>query len=71
MLLHYVLYEDKPTELWERIYHAGMDPEYAISRYRLNSIAEVVGWARPEIAPPRNGRTSKALRALGFDVKVY
>lgn len=32
---------------------------------------EVVGWARPEVAPPRNGRTSKALYALGFNVKIY
>ncbi len=70
-LLHYVLYEGKDKDIWERLYHAGRDSEFTISRYGLNSIAEVVGWARPEVVPPRNGRTSKALRALGFDVKVY
>lgn len=70
-LLYYVLYGGSDKDLWERIYHAGRDSDYRISRYGLNSIAEVVGWARPELAPPRNGRTSKALRALGFDVKVY
>ncbi len=70
-LLYYVMYEGDDDSLWERLYHAGRDSDYTISRYGLNSIAEVVGWARPEVAPPRNGRTSKALRALGFDVKIY
>ena len=70
-LLHYVLYDGKDKDLWERIYHAGRDSEYSISRYGLNSIAEVVGWARPELVPPRNGRTSKALKALGYNVKIY
>lgn len=70
-LLHYVLYEGAEKDLWERLYHAGQDKDYRISRYGLNSIAELVGWARPEVAPPRNGRTSKALRALGYDVKIY
>jgi hypothetical protein len=70
-LLHYVLYEGPDNLIWERIYHAGRDSQYTLPRYGLNSIAEVVGWARPEIAPPRNGRTSKALRALGFDVRIY
>ncbi|RZO10710.1 phosphatidylserine/phosphatidylglycerophosphate/cardiolipin synthase family protein [Pseudomonas moorei] len=70
-LLHYVLYGGAPSDIWQRLYHAGRDNSYTISRYGLNSIAEVAGWARPEIAPPRNGRTSKALRALGFNVKVY
>lgn len=70
-LLHYVLYGGPNEEIWQRLYHAGRDSEYAISRYGLNSFAEVVGWARPEVVPPRNGRTSKALRALGFSVKIY
>lgn len=70
-LLHYVLYEGADADIWQRLYNAGRDPNYTISRYGLNSIAEVVGWARPETVPPRNGRTSKALRALGFGVKIY
>jgi len=70
-LLHYVLYDGPDHEIWLRLYHAGRDPDYSISRYGLNSLAEVVGWARPELMPPRNGRTSKALRALGYNVKVY
>ena len=70
-LLNYVLYGGKQDELWERLYKASRDKEYTLPHYGLNSIAELVGWARPEVAPPRNGRTSKALRALGFDVRIY
>lgn len=70
-LLDYVLYGGKDDELWERLYTASRDHEYTLPHYGLNSVAELVGWARPEVAPPRNGRTSNALRALGFDVRVY
>jgi hypothetical protein len=70
-LLNYVLYGGADKDVWERLYNAGRNGEYSISRYGLNSLAEIIGWARPEVAPPRNGRTSKALRALGFDVNVY
>ncbi len=70
-LLHFVLYEGADDLLWERLYKAAKTDEYRIPHYGLNSITEVVGWARPEIAPPRNGRTSKALRALGYNVKIY
>lgn len=70
-LLNYVLYEGTNDLLWERLYKATREPEYSLPHYGLNSIAELVGWARPEVVPPRNGRTSKALRALGYDVRVY
>ncbi|HAS1031021.1 TPA: phosphatidylserine/phosphatidylglycerophosphate/cardiolipin synthase family protein [Enterobacter cloacae] len=69
-LLNYVLYGGKPSLMWERIYLAGKDEEYKFQHYGINSIAEVVGWARPEDTPPRNGRTNKALRALGYPVRV-
>lgn len=69
-LLKFVLYGGKADQMWERIYLAGKDPEYRFSHYGINSIAEVAGWARPEDTPPRNGRTNKALRALGYSVKV-
>ncbi len=69
-LLNYVLYGGKPSLMWERIYLAGKDEEYKFQHYGINSIAEVVGWAKPEDTPPRNGRTNKALRALGYPVRV-
>jgi hypothetical protein len=70
-LLHYVLYEGQDDVIWERLYTATREPDYSLPHYGLNSIAELIGWARPEVVPPRNGRTSKALRALGYDVRVY
>src|SRR5690606_33755773 len=66
-LLRFVLYDGPFEQLWERLYLAGRTEEYKLPHYGLNSIAELVGWARPEDSPPRNGRTSKALRALGYD----
>ncbi|MCL1634802.1 phospholipase D-like domain-containing protein [Luteimonas sp. SX5] len=70
-LLEFVLYGGADSELWRRIYVAAKDREYVLPHYGLNSIAEVAGWARPELSPPRNGRTSKALKALGYDVRIY
>lgn len=69
-LLNYVLYGGTPSFMWERIYQAGKDEQYKFQHYGINSIAEVVGWARPDDTPPRNGRTNKALRALGYPVLV-
>lgn len=37
----------------------------------MNSLGEIVGWAMPDRYPPRNGRSSRALRSLGFDVQVH
>ncbi|WP_284079308.1 phospholipase D family protein [Herbaspirillum aquaticum] len=70
-LLNHVLYGGKEEDTWERLYQGARDKEYQLPHYGLNTLAELVGWARPEVAPPRNGRTSKALRALGYDVEVY
>jgi hypothetical protein len=70
-LLEFVLYEGKDAELWSRLYTAATDSHFTIPRFKLSTLAEIAGWARPEVVPPRNGRTSKALRALGYDVKVY
>lgn len=70
-LLYYVLYEGKDEDLWERVFAAGKETSLKIPHIGLNIISEIVGWARPEITPPRNSRTNKALRALGFDVAIY
>lgn len=44
--------------------------EWAIPRIGLSSLGEIVGWARPDEFPPRNMRTSKGLRALGYNVRI-
>lgn len=70
-LLAYVLHGGSDADMWSRIFSASRDSTYSFPHYGLNSIAEVAGWARPDAAFPRNGRTSKALTALGFDVQIY
>ena len=44
--------------------------DWAIPHVGLSSLGEIVGWARPDEFPPRNMRTSKGLRALGYNVRI-
>jgi len=41
--------------------------DWAIPHIGLSSLGEIVGWARPDA---RNMRTSKGLRALGYNVRI-
>jgi len=70
-LLEYVFDGGSSRELPMRIFEASKVKDKKLPHFGTNQIAELTGWARPELCPPRNGRTSKSLRALGFDVKVY
>jgi hypothetical protein len=69
--LHRVLYEGPEDEIPHRIFEACFDHSRKVPRLGISSLGEIVGWVRPDYSPPRNNRTNKALRALGFDVKVY
>jgi hypothetical protein len=70
-LLQYVLYGGSQDELPERLWDAVTNPDLKIDHFGLSALGELVGWALPDRFPPRNGRTSKALRSLGFDVSVH
>jgi hypothetical protein len=70
-LLNYVLYGGNDNEISDRLYTAARDEMYTLPHYGLNSMAELIGWVRPDVVPPRNGRTSKSLKALGYEVDVY
>jgi hypothetical protein len=70
-VLNYVLYGGPDEELSDRLWKAAFTNEWHIPQFGLSCLGEIVGWAMPDKFPPRNGRTSKALRALGFNVKVY
>jgi hypothetical protein len=37
----------------------------------ISALGELVGWALPNQFPPRNRRTSNAIRALGYDVTIH
>ena len=69
--INYTLYGGGEDDIPQRIFESTFDSNNAVPRLGVSSLGEIVGWARPDFSPPRNNRTNKALRALGYDVKVY
>jgi hypothetical protein len=69
--IHHVLYggslDDLPLRLWE----ATLEGPWRIEHLGISALGELVGWALPDRFPPRNNRTSKSLRSLGFPVDVH
>ncbi len=70
-LLHHILYGGASDQLPERLWQGIDDPKWKIDGLGISALGELVGWALPDHFPPRNGRTSKALRALGYNVTVH
>lgn len=70
-LLRHILYGGSGEQLPERLWQGVADPAWKIDGLGISSLGEMVGWALPDRFPPRNGRTSKALRSLGYDVTVH
>ncbi|HJW30556.1 MAG TPA: hypothetical protein VJ508_15090, partial [Saprospiraceae bacterium] len=70
-LINYVLRGGAVDRTPERIFDATHDEAWTIPHFGISSVGEMVGWAMPNDFPPRNGRTSKALYALGHQVKIY
>jgi hypothetical protein len=70
-LLQFVLYSGKDDLLPDRLWQAVSTPSRKIDGLGISALGELVGWALPDRFPPRNGRTSKALRSLGYDVAVH
>lgn len=69
--IEFVLYGGESAGLSQRLWIATKDEKWKIDHLGLSSLGEMVGWAMPDTFPPRNSRTSKALRALGYNVAVY
>lgn len=70
--IYFVLYgHGGDADIASRIWEAAHDPKWKIAGMGLSTLGEIVGWGLPDRFPPRNGRTSKALRALGNDVNVW
>lgn len=67
----HVLYGGDQASLPDRLWNATHGPQWKIEHLGLSSLGEIVGWALPDTFPPRNARTSKALRALGNQVVIY
>jgi hypothetical protein len=69
--INHVLYggsiDDVPLRMWDAI----ADGPWRIEHLGISALGEIIGWAMPDRFPPRNNRTSKSLRSLGFDVSAY
>ena len=67
-VLMYVLWHDREP-VGQRLWNATMNPSsgWALQRFKLSSLGELLGWARPDKFPPRNNRISRALYALGYE----
>jgi len=70
-VISYVLYGGSKSDIPDRIFTACHDPTKKISHMGISTLGEMVGWAMPDDFPPRNGRTSKALTALGYQVTIH
>lgn len=67
-LLRFVLHDGDPSEVPSRLWEGLKNPKWKIDHIGQSALGEIVGWALPDRYPPRNSRTSKALRSLGHAV---
>ncbi|HLK15198.1 MAG TPA: phospholipase D family protein [Fimbriimonadaceae bacterium] len=71
-ILDFVLWGDAAVaDPAERIWAAISTSDWSIPHLGLNSLGEMIGYARPTAYPPRNGRVSKTLHALGYEGIVW
>lgn len=57
-------------DLTKRLWEGCHDTHWKIPHVKTSILGEIIGWANPTRYPPRNMRTSKGLRALGYPVEV-
>jgi hypothetical protein len=68
--MRYLLFNDKQT-IEERVYESVYSKKYRIEHFGRSIIGELIGWGRPEITHLRNNRVNKALRCLGYNVRLF
>jgi hypothetical protein len=66
-VLEYVIWG--PGEVEQRIWRAARYEAWRLRWMQFSTYGEIVGWARPNDFPPRNERTLKGLRGLGYSVR--
>lgn len=69
--IEWVLHGGTKEKIPERIWEVQSDRKQKVPHLGVSSLGEIVGWAFPDYCPPRNGRTSKALTALGYRVTIH
>lgn len=70
-VLTFVIHGSEPADAVHRIWLATRDARWKLPRVGKSSLGETLGWARPDDYPPRNDRTNKALRSLGYSVRIF
>lgn len=70
-MLEFLVWGTNPSSVVERLYMAVKDETFRFDRLGQSSLGEALGWARPDLLPPRNNRTNKALRCLGYSVALF
>ena len=70
-LIKHLLYGGAGEQLPERLWQAVTGPKWKLDGLGISALGELVGWALQDHFPPRNGRTSKALKSLGYDVTIH
>lgn len=68
-VLRHLLFGGSVGEVPARLFEC-LHPPYKIAGLDLSSLGEFIGCGLPNDYPPRNDRTNKALRSLGWDVHV-
>jgi hypothetical protein len=70
-LLEFLVWGQSVPNMTERLWLVTTDHKWRHEHFGPSSLGEAVGWARPDLFPPRNNRTNKALRSLGHDVDLF
>lgn len=70
-LLEFLIWGATPANMVERLWTVTTDERWRYDHLGPSTLGEAVGWARPDLFPPRNNRTNKALRSLGHDVRLF
>jgi hypothetical protein len=69
--IDHILYGGTDADLPLRLWNATEGGGWRIEHLGISTLGKLVGWALPDRFPPRNNRTSKSLRSLGFAVDVH
>lgn len=70
-LLNFLVWGNTPSNVVERLWRVTHDKVWRYDHLGPSTLGEAIGWARPDLCPPRNNRTNKALKALGHAVLLF
>lgn len=70
-VINFMLYGGPVEKVPDRMFDLNNSPHKKIRHVGLSTLGELTGWTLANEFPSRNGRTSKALFALGYDVTIH